>query len=1248
MTRNSLIKNFALAFLFTTLIIYANPAYAANRSPAVGVITPDNGTSAPTQRVTFTTSYSDPDGASDISLAHLLINTTATPQNCFAAYYDNKLNKLYFANDKGVMVGGYTPGSSRTISNSYCKLECSKTVVAKTANTITVTWMVVFKRSFSGTIYDAYLKVNDKQNASTGWVKKGAWAVNFPPKVGTLSPSRGTSVPGQEIIISSKYRDRDKGDNIKLAYLLINTSTECRNCPAVYYDNSANKLYMLNDQGDTSVGGFAPGSSNIIENSYCKLNCSATQVTKFSTNMTVKWDVTFKHLFAGKTYDVYLKAVDKTDSSTGWVKKGVRMVKVTDTVAPVGKVVINSGAEYTNTAATNLKLSAQDNSGGSGLSQMRFSNDDVNWSSPEAYATTKTWMLSSGDGNKTVYVKFSDLAGNWSSAYSDSIKLDTIPPRVIITSPQDGAIVTVPDLTVSYTSDGVSKTKQLTLLEGDNLITITETDQAGNIGTASMHVRLNTVPPIPITDVNVSPGIISPNGDGKADTATINATAGIPCDYTITIKNSSGTPVKTFQGHSATGAISRVWDGKNGSGATQPEGTYTYYIDVTDGVSTAHTVPQAIYIDITSPQASVVAPLAGNISGTVPIKVLANDSRWRQGDWSAATLYYGQGSSPSQWIMLNRSYLPLVLDNEGQAPVLYSWDTTTLANGDYVIKWVVVDAADNVTTVNVPVTVTNAGPDIANLTVAPNPFSPDGSGTWIDLTTGEVFQDPGPNRVLDDIAAISFNVSTHSFFNIRVLDSSDNLVKQLVYSALYPDSATHKIELQWDGRNDSGALVPNGQYKLVVNGGSVQKEKSINITVDKMPFITVANIAPNPFSPDGDGTDEVTAISYNISEISYVTVEIYNQQNSLVRTLVNRELFPAGDHLHIWDGKDAQGAAIPEGRYTIKISAQAQTGNDAEPVYLNVGVLFISNIHISTDSINPYVGDTVSIIYQMAKSSVLTIKVYDPSNSPVRTLISNQSRQAGAHSEVWNGRDNANQIVNDGPYYFVIEDSASGLPQVIYDPRGTGGKDISKSINFAASNFNPLLNQFCIMNYNLPQAARINIKVRSERFSGPAIKVIRYEEPTAHGIHQATWDGRDESGNFVDMRSFTFGLWGYTLDENSVIVCGGRPVISDLNVSPVRFSPYVNPYSTNASQATVSFNLSKLADVTINIYNSKGNLVRALVTNQASAQGANAFVWDGKDNSGNLVPNDYYRIMVQAGKNGNYSETCTAHSEICY
>ncbi len=91
-----------------------------------------------------------------------------------------------------------------------------------------------------------------------------------------------------------------------------------------------------------------------------------------------------------------------------------------DIVSPIaGSFLVNAGAATTSSLTVTLTLSATDNIA---VTQMLISNNDgfagASW---ENYATTKSWTLTSGDGVKTVYVKFKDAAGNVSVTTSDTI-----------------------------------------------------------------------------------------------------------------------------------------------------------------------------------------------------------------------------------------------------------------------------------------------------------------------------------------------------------------------------------------------------------------------------------------------------------------------------------------------------------------------------------------------------------------------------------------------------------------------------------------------------------------------------------------------------------------------------------------------------------------------------------------------------------------------------------------------------------
>ncbi len=103
------------------------------------------------------------------------------------------------------------------------------------------------------------------------------------------------------------------------------------------------------------------------------------------------------------------------------------VLSIVDITPPTGTLSINGSASFTNDPAVTLAFTCFD--AASSCSQMQISNDNVNYTGLASYATTTTWNLSSGDGPKTVFVKFQDGAGSLSSAVTATITLDTTPPE---------------------------------------------------------------------------------------------------------------------------------------------------------------------------------------------------------------------------------------------------------------------------------------------------------------------------------------------------------------------------------------------------------------------------------------------------------------------------------------------------------------------------------------------------------------------------------------------------------------------------------------------------------------------------------------------------------------------------------------------------------------------------------------------------------------------------------------------------
>ena len=118
-----------------------------------------------------------------------------------------------------------------------------------------------------------------------------------------------------------------------------------------------------------------------------------------------------------------------------------------DKTAPVATLSINGGATYTTTTAVNLAITATD---ADATLQMQFSNDGITYSTYEAFAATKSWTLTTGDGAKTVYVHVKDRAGNVTTQQAQITLDQSLPETTIITGPP--AVTNSTSATFTFTS----------------------------------------------------------------------------------------------------------------------------------------------------------------------------------------------------------------------------------------------------------------------------------------------------------------------------------------------------------------------------------------------------------------------------------------------------------------------------------------------------------------------------------------------------------------------------------------------------------------------------------------------------------------------------------------------------------------------------------------------------------------------------------------------------------------------------
>ena len=107
-------------------------------------------------------------------------------------------------------------------------------------------------------------------------------------------------------------------------------------------------------------------------------------------------------------------------------------------------------------------------------------------------------------------------------------------------------------------------------------------------------------------------------------------------------------------------------------------------------------------------------------------------------------------------------------------------------------------------------------------------------------------------------------------------------------------------------------------------GGTPGKRNSISVGI--LPAAARLSGAPNPFSPDGDGIDDVTVIHYEMPlQTSIINMKIYDIRGRLIRRLASNEPGgPAGNI--VWDGRDDSGAVARIGVYIAFLEAVTSMG----------------------------------------------------------------------------------------------------------------------------------------------------------------------------------------------------------------------------------------------------------------------------------------------------------------------------------
>lgn len=259
------------------------------------------------------------------------------------------------------------------------------------------------------------------------------------------------------------------------------------------------------------------------------------------------------YTLSGHYYPVTVKATDDagnvttkdaTDSTLG---ASLRL-QVKEKVVPVITITAPTASQYlaNSTPAIAWKITDDDSGVNPSTIALKVDGTAVDTSKITKTAVTGGYTCSYtpasalSDGAHTVVATASDYDGNAAAQKSVTFTVDTIPPTLSISAPTEEFITNKSTLTVKGTTDDETSkpvaitvngvpipvtnsgtfSKDVTLKEGSNTITIVAKDKAGKTTTVTRTVKLDTAPPV-IKSATITP---NPVDCGKTFVISVEVT----------------------------------------------------------------------------------------------------------------------------------------------------------------------------------------------------------------------------------------------------------------------------------------------------------------------------------------------------------------------------------------------------------------------------------------------------------------------------------------------------------------------------------------------------------------------------------------------------------------------------------------------------------------------------------------------------------------------------------------------------
>ncbi|MFH1219255.1 MAG: PKD domain-containing protein [Candidatus Eisenbacteria bacterium] len=369
-------------------------------------------------------------------------------------------------------------------------------------------------------------------------------------------------------------------------------------------------------------------------------------------------------------------------------------------------------------------------------------------------------------------------------------------------------------------------------------------------------------------------------------------------------------------------------------------------------------------------------------------------------------------------------------------------------------------------------------------------------------------------------------------------------------SATSPNGAITLYE--WDFQNDglidwSSPTTGNTNYTYVAGGtyDAVLKVTdvagaigygSVRVTVN---IILSLTRDPDSFYPSSGQTTTVTT---TYSGAGAISIWVKNRMGEIVRRLVTGENRTAGTYNDVWDGTDDDGGIVPDDSYYFV--AEARMPGNLTQLYDITGTGITGTRRAIGGSVatfprnfSPWEDQFSVIGYNVPVAGEVTADIcpLDYDGERIKALIGREPQTRGAHTVIWDGTNDAGNLIIGGNWLVTIWS---------YDLTGngvvTGGNrpsisNVSANPNYYDPSYHadePVGFRNVEVAYSLSERADVTLRVFD--FNYNLIRTIRQGGVDA-GTHSLAWDGRNFNGELCTDKKYRLALSGADSESNQSV-----------------------------------------------------------------------------------------------------------------